>query len=280
MKHMLTLAGLSLILTATAAFSQRDEDRERHVRIVEGPTVSDIRSDSATIRWVTSSDGANHVRYRVARRNGEWQSAYYQGGGTLHTLTLTGLEPGNTYEWEILARDGDLRKSGEFQTESRRRDRDRDRDRDDGGYDQDGRAYGARIPLYRSSDSKGLRHLYTTDESERNAHGFHAEGPAGYILTSQRPGVVALHRMTGRNGDTLLTVDLNEQARMRRAGYRENGIVGYLASTEFRGTEPLYRLVNSDGSVHLFTTSRSEIGRFQEQGWKEEGITGYIWTRQ
>jgi hypothetical protein len=277
MKRTLTLAGLSLIWMATAAFPQRgDEGNERHVRIVEGPTISDVRSDSVTIRWVTSSDGANHVRYRVARSNDEWQSAYHPGGGTSHTLTLTGLEPGRTYEWQILARDGDVRKVGEFQTERRHH----DRDGDDGGYDRDDWRRRAKIPLYRSTDSKGYRHLYTTNEGERNAHGFHAEGPAGYLLMSQAPGVVPLYRMTGRNGDTLLTVDPNEQVRMRRAGYRDNGIVGYLASAEFRGTDPLYRLVNTDGSVHFFTTSRSEIARFREQGWKEEGITGYIWTRQ
>jgi hypothetical protein len=288
MKRTLTLAGLLLMLMATVAFAQRrmDEANERHVKIVEGPAISDVRGDAVTIRWVTNSDGANHVRYRRAGSNEEWQSAYHQGGGTHHMLTLTGLEPGRKYEWQILTRDGDLRTSGEFQTEGRRydrddrdRDRDGDRDRDNHGYGGDGRDYGVKVPLYRSSDSKGYRHLYTTNERERNAHGFHAEGPAGYLLVSPAPGLVPLYRMTGRNGDTLLVSDPNEQEHMRRFGYRENGIVGYLAGTEVRGTRPFYRVVSADGSVHFFTTSRSEVGRFQDQGWKEEGIAGYIWTK-
>jgi hypothetical protein len=284
---------------ATVAFAQRpmDEANERNVRITHGPNITNINGDSATINWTTSSAGANHVRYRVAGSNSGWRDAYHQGGGNNHSLQLTGLEPNRTYEWQILTRDGDLRTAGQFQTarhgghapdvyaqggddrgyEHGDRDRDRDRDR---GYGGGGRGYGERVALYRSSNSTGGIHLYTTSESERNSNGFHAEGPAGYLMSSENSGLVALYRMTGRNGDTLLITDPNERSRMQGSGYRENGIVGYMATSERPGTQPLHRMVNTDGSVHFFTTSQSEVGRFQDQGWKEEGITGYIWTQQ
>ncbi|MGZ4841574.1 MAG: fibronectin type III domain-containing protein [Candidatus Angelobacter sp.] len=133
MKRTLTLLGLSLMLLATVAFAQRrmDEASERAVRIIEGPRIDNITGHSATIDWTTSSAGANHVRYRVAGSNQPWKSAYHQGGGTHHSLQLTGLEPGRTYEWQILTRDGDLRKGGQFQTPGHGdRDRDHDHDRD------------------------------------------------------------------------------------------------------------------------------------------------------
>jgi Fibronectin type III domain len=135
MKRTLTLLAGLLALMATIAFAQRpmDSANERAVRIVDGPRIDNITGHSATIDWTTSSAGANHVRYRVAGSNQPWRSAYHEGGGTHHSLQLTGLEPGRTYEWQILTRDGDLRKGGQFQTSGhgdRDRDRDHDKDRD------------------------------------------------------------------------------------------------------------------------------------------------------
>ena len=121
MKRRLTLLGLSLMLSAVTAFAQRpmDDDNERRVRIVRGPEIVNVTDDSATINWTTNFSGANQVRYRVAGSNDQWQSAYHQGGGTNHSLQLTGLQPGRTYDWQILTRDGDLRTSGQFQTARR-----------------------------------------------------------------------------------------------------------------------------------------------------------------
>ncbi len=131
MKRTLTLLAFSLALSATVAFAQRamDSANERAVHIVDGPRVDNISGHSATLDWTTNSAGANHVRYRVAGSNQPWQSAYHPGGGTHHSLQLTGLEPGKTYEWQILTRDGDLRKEGRFQTRGHD-DRDHDRDHD------------------------------------------------------------------------------------------------------------------------------------------------------
>src|SRR4029077_5800451 len=118
MKRTHTLIGLSLMFMATVAFAQRqmDEANEKNVRITQGPNITNINGDSATINWTTSSSGANHVRYRVAGSNSGWRDAYHQGGGNNHSLQLTGLEPNRTYEWQILTRDGDLRTAGQFQT--------------------------------------------------------------------------------------------------------------------------------------------------------------------
>lgn len=294
MKRRLTLLGLSLMLSAVMAFAQRpmDDQNERNVRIVRGPDIVNVTDNSATINWTTNSSGANHVRYRVAGSNDQWQSAYQQGGGTNHSVQLTGLQPGRTYEWQILTRDDDLRTSGQFQTARReyregdRRDGDHDRDGDRRDHDRDvdrgydAQDYGNRVALYRASNRQGNLHLYTTNGNEQNARGFHAEGNAGFILPSQRRGTVPLYRLRGPNGDTLLTVDQGEVEMMRGHNYRDDGIVGYVAGTQMPGTQPFFRLVNQDGSLHFFTTSERERRQFLRNGWQELGPAGYIWTQQ
>jgi hypothetical protein len=297
MKHRLTFLVLSLILLAAGSLGQRpmDDDNERRVRIIRGPDIVNVTDDSATIRWITNSEGANNVRYHIVGSNDDWRSAYHQGGGTQHAVQLTGLRPGRTYEWQILTRDGDLRNSGQFQTPRRdyrdrhdgdRDDHDRDdydrddHDRDDHGAHGRDRDYANRIPLYRSSNRRGDLHLYTINGDEQNSHGFHAEGNAGYILSDQRRGLVPLYRIIGSNGDTLLTLNPNELDNLRPHGYRDGGVLGFVASTQMPGTRPLYRLVRRDGGAHFFTTSDRERLQFLRSGWGEEGPSGYIWIQQ
>jgi hypothetical protein len=289
MKRTLMLLGLGLMLSAPVAFAQKpmDQASEKAVQITQGPNISNITGNSATINWTTNSAGANHVRYRVAGSNSAWKSAYAPGGGTNHSLQLTGLEPGKTYEWQILTRDGDLRTAGQFQSAATA-----------GGTAPDVNANAGaapaspappapgtadtsngKVPLYRSANSTGNLHLYTSNAAEQNANGFHAEGLTGYLLPAQASGTVPLYRMTGSNGDTLLTQAGSEQTAMQAHGYRDNGIIGYIATTQAPGTQPLYQLSSSDGSAHLYTTSSSEKSQFESQGWKDQGLVGYIYQQ-
>jgi hypothetical protein len=128
MKRISMLLALAAMLLTMGAAAQKpkpmdqqpsramDQKGEKAVHITQGPTMSNVTGNSATITWDTNKPGANHVRYRVAGSNEEWKSAYHSGGGTTHSLQLTGLQPGKTYEWQILTRDGDVRKQGQFQT--------------------------------------------------------------------------------------------------------------------------------------------------------------------
>src|SRR5215831_10040393 len=118
MKGTFTLLGLLLLLSAAPLFAQKamDSANEKAVQITSGPSITNITGGTATINWTTNAPGANHVRYRVAGSNSGWKSAYHSGGGTSHSLQLAGLEPGKTYEWQILTRDGDVRTAGQFQT--------------------------------------------------------------------------------------------------------------------------------------------------------------------
>jgi len=286
MKRTLTLLGLGLMLSAPVAFAQKpmDSANEKAVQITQGPTISNITGNSATINWTTNSAGANHVRYRVAGSNSAWKSAYAPGGGTNHSLQLTGLEPGKTYEWQILTRDGDLRTAGQFQSAATAGGTAPDVNANAGNTPAypapaPGATNDGKVPLYRSSNSTGNLHLYTTNAGEQNANGFHAEGITGYLLSSQGSGTVPLYRMTGSNGDTLLTQASNERSAMQAHGYADNGIVGYIASTQAPGTMPLYRLSSPDGSAHFYTASTAEKSQFQGQGWRDEGVVGYIYQQ-
>jgi hypothetical protein len=283
MKRTFMLLGLGLMLSAPVAFAQKpmNQASEKAVQITSGPNITNITSNSATINWTTNSAGANHVRYRVAGSNSAWKSAYASGGGTNHSLQLTGLEPSKTYEWQILTRDGDLRTAGQFQSAAT------------GGsapdvnasannapaYPASGTSNDGKVPLYRSANSAGNLHLYSTNAGDQNANGFHAEGTTGYLLSSQGSGTVPLYRMTGPNGDTFLTQAGNERSSMQAHGYSDNGIVGYIASTQAPGTQPLYRLSSPDGSAHFYTASSAEKSQFQSQGWRDEGVVGYIYQQ-
>ena len=286
MKRTLTLLGLGLMLSAPVAFAQKpmDQANEKAVQITQGPTISNITGNSATINWTTNSAGANHVRYRVAGSNSAWKSAYAAGGGTSHSLQLTGLEPGKTYEWQILTRDGDLRTAGQFQSAATANGTAPDVNANAGAAPASPAPGSAdtsngKVPLYRSANSTGNMHLYTVNAGEQNTNGFHAEGLTGYLLAGQGSGTVPLYRMTGSNGDTVLTQAGSEQTTLQAHGYRDNGIIGYIATTQAPGTQPLYQLSSADGSAHLYTTSASEKSQFQSQGWKDQGIVGYIYQQ-
>jgi Repeat of unknown function (DUF5648)/Purple acid Phosphatase, N-terminal domain len=289
MKRTLTLLGLLLMFSASAAYAQKpmDQASEKAVQITSGPNITNITGNSATINWTTNSAGANHVRYRVAGSNSPWKSAYNPGGGTNHSLQLTGLEPGKTYEWQILTRDGDLRTAGQFQSAATASGKAPDVNASSnppaaapapGSSGDSGSS--AKVPLYRSANSAGNLHAYTTNAGEQNSNGFHAEGTAGYLLSGQTSGTVPLYRMVGANGDTVLTMDPNERTSLQAHGYRDGGIAGYVASSQQGGTQPLYRMVNASGDAHFYTTSASERQQFLSQGFKDEGTAGYVWPQQ
>src|ERR1041384_4978522 len=220
MKRTLTLLGVSLLVLAAVAFAQNpmDQASEKAVQITSGPNITNITPTGATINWATNKAGANHVRYRVAGSNDAWQSAYHSGGGTSHSLQLTGLEPGKTYEWQILTRDGDLRTAGQFASAAIAGGTAPDVNANTSAPAYPAATNDGKVPLYRSSNSTGNLHLYTTNAGDQNANGFHSEGVTGYLLSSQGSGTVPLYRMTGSNGDTLLTQASNERTAMQAHG--------------------------------------------------------------
>lgn len=286
MKRIFTISGFLLLLAAVAwAQSTMDQQNEKNVKITSGPSITGITGTSANINWTTSSAGANHVRYRVAGSNSAWKSSYAAGGGTSHNLQLTGLEPGKTYEWQILTRDGDVRTAGQFQSAGTATGTAPDVNAGStpaapAPAGSSNAASAGKVPLYRGVNAQGNLHVFSTSASDESAGGFKSEGVTGYLLSSPTAGAVPLYRLSGPGGDTLLTTDANEHSSMQARGYHDMGIAGYVESSQAAGTQPLYRMVRPDGSAHFYTTSATEHAQFAGLGWKDEGIAGYIWAQQ
>jgi len=95
--------------------SKREEQLEKSVHIVGEPAVGNLTATSATLTWQTNKTAATDVHYREAGTQ-QWKVAYEPGGNKDHSVTLTGLKPGKSYEYEIRTREGEVRKKGTFQT--------------------------------------------------------------------------------------------------------------------------------------------------------------------
>jgi hypothetical protein len=130
MKYSKYAAAMALLMFAVAAFAQHgmDSAAERAVHITQGPRIIENSGTSAMLEWDTDRQAANRVQYRRAGAHEAWKTVYHPGGGKHHQLRMTGLRPGDTYEYEILTRDGDVRTRGEFRANGQRRDNDHDRD--------------------------------------------------------------------------------------------------------------------------------------------------------
>jgi hypothetical protein len=281
MKAMLLTAVLMVFIGIAAAQKPMDEASEKNVHITQGPTISNNSGSTATLTWTTDHQGANHVQYRKAGSNEAWKSAYHQGGGTNHSLQLTGLQPGQTYEYQILTRDGDVRTSGQFQAGSGGS----TTAANTGTASSTPTSSGAeptpsgsdKVTIYREVGPNGTHTFGTTPTS--TLPGFHSEGVAGYILNNQKGGTIALHRMVNANGDTLLTTDPSELQSAAAVGYQDQGVIGYIATSNWRGTTPLYRMASNNGG-HFYTTSAQERQSATGLGYHDEKTVGYIWTQQ
>ncbi len=113
------LIAVSLVLFAFTAFAaaqaplrtDKAGDRDDAVHITEGPRVMNLTANSATIEWKTNKNGANHIRYGLDPSRPD-KSKYVPGGSKEHALTLSGLQPGKTYYFHIMERDGEVRQGG------------------------------------------------------------------------------------------------------------------------------------------------------------------------
>lgn len=276
---MITATAMALLCLGTLALAQAkpmDQPSEKNIQITQGPTVTNISGNAATITWTTDKTAANHVKYRVAG-SGNWQSAYHPGGSRDHSLQLTNLQPGQTYEWQILTRDGDVRTSGQFQAAATA-----------GGAmppvssggapGAPGTPSGTHVPIYRLDNPTTGGHLYTTTSSV-SAPGYNPIGVMGYIASSQEQGTVPFYHMVGPKGDNLYTPSADERNQLLGKGYQDQGVLGYIAMSQLPGTEPLHRLYNNSNGQHFYTTRPTDITQATNEGYHDEGVTGYIWAQ-
>lgn len=93
----------------------RNYGGQDNVAIVAGPVVQNLTPNAATLWWQTNNTAANDVVYGTDPNNMN-QRAYERGGSKDHTADLDNLQPGRTYYYKILRRDGSVRTTGQFGT--------------------------------------------------------------------------------------------------------------------------------------------------------------------
>ena len=111
------LAALSSwsVAQSTNSAAQDNDQANANIDVVSGPSV-DAASDHAVIRWRTDKVSASSIKYGTDQNNMS-QEKKISGGSRDHNVTLTGLQPGTKYFFQILSRNGDVRKTGDFTTQ-------------------------------------------------------------------------------------------------------------------------------------------------------------------
>jgi len=94
----------------------------------------------------------------------------------------------------------------------------------------------------------------------------------------QGTGRVPFYRFSSRDGGHFYTASQPEANNL--SGYRSEGNIGYLYPPVPEGVVPLYRLVQTNGSAHYYTTDRNERERVESQGYRYEGLAGYVASSQ
>ena len=152
------------------------------------------------------------------------------------------------------------------------------------------------LPFYRYYQSETHDHFYTTNSEEIGTtvsgvigkHGYKSEGLMGYLLTSQKPGTVALYQYyNSQASDHFYTTNENEIGTITpghtKKGYTSEGVAGYCYSTHVYSSVSLYQYWNSKFRDHFYTVNENEIGtvvpnKVGKFGYVYEGIQCFIFS--
>ncbi len=114
--------------------------------------------------------------------------------------------------------------------------------------------------------------FYTASVEEKGyagGLGFSFTGVVGYVLKTQLPGTVPLHRLF-KDHDHFLTTDEEEKGFAKGLGYAYEGVLGYVSKMPLPGTKPLYRVFSK---THCYDTLES----FRTNK-NFEKVEAYVWT--
>ena len=92
------------------------------LRIMAGPIAQNVTDHSATIFWLTSRDARMTLKYgmtesRIDQVGTAEPLVTGENGNQQHRVRLENLQPRQTYFYQVLGPDGQVRASGQFQTE-------------------------------------------------------------------------------------------------------------------------------------------------------------------
>lgn len=135
------------------------------------------------------------------------------------------------------------------------------------------------IPLFRTCNQNG-DHFYTTDRNEllrlRDQYALEFEGFEGHLSDNADANTAPFHRLLGPEGH-LYTADINEVRNLTNSGWRVEGVIGHIATTQVNNTTPLYRLKHPGIPDYFYTTNHGEYKQASSNGWVDQGISGYVW---
>jgi len=303
------LAITALALATTMAFGQTNKpntddyktNQSGSQKITNGPVIEYTSDHSAMIAWSTKYPGGTYLAYGTDRNNLS-QRTQKEWGGTNHRLEIKNLQPSTTYYFQVRTEDAkgsgamgaDVQSNVEsFQTVAKGAASDKE-NRNVGVQGatnvstNPGASTGASgqyEALYRMG---GLHdHLYTTNPSEHSSAttmGYKDEGIAGYLASSQISGTQPLYRLSkpapaGVGGLIhLYTSDNNERQSALSQGYKEDGPLGYIATSQIAGVTPLYRYRSPTGD-YFMSADAADRDRARQQGYQELGTVGYVWSQ-
>ena len=122
--------------------------------------------------------------------------------------------------------------------------------------------------------------LMTTDYKERDmltGLGWKISG-TGMLQSSGKPGAIPLHRMfkAGANpADRLLETSPSKVAAQVKAGFVDEGVLGYVASEAEPGLVPVYHYRKQN--KHFWLIDPKEKAAAERNGWKADGISFWLW---
>jgi hypothetical protein len=246
-----TLLLLMLCLTASLVLAQaKNEDyglnKEGTQKITNGPVVEYTSDHSGMIAWSTKYPAGTYLAYGTDPNNLN-QRTQKAWGGTNHRLEIKNLQPNTTYYFQV-----------------------RSEDAKGTGNDVQSPVVSFKTVAKGSAPDRENRNLGVNGGTMTTA--------GTSATTSSSANYVPLYRMYGQ-GDHFYTTNAAEHASVSRAGaYKDEGIEGYLATTQVPGSTPLYRLIAQHGSTldHFYTASASERQSAIQSGYRDEGVVGYI----
>jgi hypothetical protein len=303
-----TLAIVALGFATTMGMGQTSNNPDQYKvnqsgtqKIVNGPVIEYTTDNSAMVAWTTKFPGGTYVAYGTDPNNLS-QRTEKAWGGTNHRLQIKNLQPSTTYYFQVRSEDAhgkgamgaDVQSNVEqFKTVAKGAAPDKTNynvgvngtsatnSSTNTGMPSTS-ASGQFVPLYRMFGMG--KHFYTTNASEKSsASGFTDEGAAGYLATSQIAGTQPFYRISKDSGggpgtfaEHVYTTAASEVQTDVGQGYKNEGVIGYIATSQLPNTVPLYRLHNSNND-NLYTTDASERQSALQQGYIDQGIAGYVW---
>ncbi len=147
-------------------------------------------------------------------------------------------------------------------------------DNDCNGQVDDGVA-GCRVGIHRSYHPTTGEHFYTSSAAEAVCCGFVLEFSDFFQLyTGLQAGTTAFYRCYGvapNNFHHYTTDPACEGLPVNE------GIIGYIGTSELPGSTELYRSWNPANGDHFFTNSEAEHDSAVGLGYVDEGVVGYVW---